>query len=82
MPWWGEQDTKELGFYIALSQVGLEMVAPIGLGLLLDFSFGWLPWATVIGAVFGFVGGMYHLIAMVQQHDAEAKSKKKDEAKE
>jgi F0F1-type ATP synthase assembly protein I len=59
-----------MGFYFALAQVGLEMVAPIGVGLLIDYSFGWLPWATVVCTVLGFVGGMVHLVVMVQQHDA------------
>jgi F0F1-type ATP synthase assembly protein I len=60
-----------MGYAFALAQVGLEMVAPIGIGLLLDYYFGCLPWATVGGAVLGFVGGMTHLILMVKQHEAE-----------
>jgi F0F1-type ATP synthase assembly protein I len=64
-------DSRELGFYVALAQVGLEMVAPIGIGLALDYYFGWLPWATVICTVVGFVSGMVHLVVMVQKHDAE-----------
>jgi hypothetical protein len=71
----GTPDHKELGFYFALAQVGLEMVAPIGLGLALDYSFGWLPWATVTCAVLGFVGGMVHLVVMVQQHEAAQQRK-------
>lgn len=66
---------KELGYYFALGAVGLEMVTPIGLGLALDFYFGWLPWATAVCAVLGFVGGMTHLILMVSQHDAEERPK-------
>ncbi len=41
----------------------------VGLGL--DYYFGWMPWATVIGLALGGVGGMLHLILMVQQHEAE-----------
>lgn len=62
---------REMGYYFALAQIGLEMVAPIGLGLALDYIFNWGPWATVICTVLGFVGGMVHLVVMVQRHDAE-----------
>jgi F0F1-type ATP synthase assembly protein I len=65
------RDSRELGYYLALAQVGLEMVAPIGIGLVLDYYLDWSPWATVGGAVFGFVGGLLHLIVMVNRHDAK-----------
>jgi hypothetical protein len=64
-------DSGETGFYFALAQVGVEMVAPMLLGLLLDWWLGWMPWATVIGLGLGSVGGMVHLVLMVRQHDAE-----------
>jgi F0F1-type ATP synthase assembly protein I len=69
-------DSKELGYYFALAQVGMEMVAPLGIGLGLDFYFGWLPWATVTGAVLGFVGGFIHMLALVNRHDAEERSRR------
>jgi hypothetical protein len=62
-------DSRQLGRYFALAQVGLEMAAPIGLGWLIDGWLGWFPWATVSGAVLGLVGGMYHLIVMLNQPD-------------
>jgi F0F1-type ATP synthase assembly protein I len=55
-------DRKELGRYLAISQVGLEMVAPILLGLALDHYLGWSPWGVVVGAGLGLVGGLAHLI--------------------
>jgi F0F1-type ATP synthase assembly protein I len=64
---------RELGFYFALAQVGMEMVAPLGVGILLDWYFGWRPWATVIGFVFGFVGGFLHLLVLLKRHEAEQK---------
>ena len=64
-------DSREMSYYFALSQIGLEMVAPMGIGLLLDYWLGWMPWATIIGLVLGFVGGMIHLVTMIQQHDAQ-----------
>jgi hypothetical protein len=64
--------------YFALSQVGLEMVAPLGVGLWLDLQFGLGPWATVAGAVLGFVGGTIHLIVIAQQIEREQSKRKKN----
>src|SRR5436309_1196072 len=54
----GPPSPEELGRYFALSQIGLEMVAPIGLELALDYWLGSSPWGAVIGAILGFVGGI------------------------
>jgi F0F1-type ATP synthase assembly protein I len=62
-------DAKELGYYLTLSQVGLEMVAPLVVGAIIDSYTGWSPWALVVGAVLGFVGGLAHLIALANRHD-------------
>jgi F0F1-type ATP synthase assembly protein I len=67
----GLPDSKEMRFYLSLAQVGTEMVAPLLVGLLLDWLFGWLPWATVVGAVLGFVGGMYHMISLLSVYQRE-----------
>jgi F0F1-type ATP synthase assembly protein I len=58
---------KELGFYLALAQIGFEMVAPIGLGLILDYYLNWGPWGVVAGAVFGLIGGLVHLVSMLNR---------------
>jgi F0F1-type ATP synthase assembly protein I len=64
-------DRKELSRYLALGQVGLEMVAPIVLGLLLDWYVKWTaPWAAVGGAVLGLVGGFIHLVQMLNKMDS------------
>ncbi len=68
-------NSRELGYYFALAQVGFEMIAPMLFGVLLDYWFSWTPWATVTGLVLGFVGGMIHLVVMVQKHDAEERQK-------
>jgi F0F1-type ATP synthase assembly protein I len=72
----GLPDSKEMRFYLSLAQVGTEMVGPMLFGLLLDWMFHWLPWATVIGAVLGFVGGMYHMISLLSAHNREEERKK------
>jgi F0F1-type ATP synthase assembly protein I len=56
----------KLAQYAALSQVGMEMVAPIGLGLLLDHWLAWGPWGVIAGAVIGLVGGMAHLVSILR----------------
>jgi F0F1-type ATP synthase assembly protein I len=63
---------KDLGRYLALGQVGIEMVVPICIGAALDYFFGWGPWGVIVGTVLGFSGGMLHLIQMVQQLDKTA----------
>ena len=72
----GNTDRKDLGKALALSQIGVEMVTPIALGLVLDYYLGWLPWATVVGAVLGLIGGLAHLVQLTKKDAA------KDEKKE
>jgi F0F1-type ATP synthase assembly protein I len=61
----GSGDQKEIGRYLAIGQVGMEMVAPVALGWLADSYFGWSPWGVVVGAVLGFAGGMFRLVRIV-----------------
>jgi hypothetical protein len=56
-----------MGYYFALSQVGMEMAAPIGLGVWADVSWHTLPWLTIVGAVVGLVGGMTHLVLLANR---------------
>jgi hypothetical protein len=72
----GPPEIKDIGYYYALAQVGLEMVAPLLIGVGLDYAFGWMPRATVTGAVIGFVGGFAHLIMMLNRHEAENRSRR------
>jgi F0F1-type ATP synthase assembly protein I len=53
-----------MGYYLALAQVGLEMVAPLIAGLILDYYIGWGPWAMIGGAILGFVGGITHIVIL------------------
>jgi len=70
------QDPKELGFYFALSQVGMEMVVPVGAGALLDHYLNWAPWGTIVGALLGLVVGMMHLILLLASRDRTPPSKR------
>jgi len=60
---------RDMGFYFALAQTGLEMVAPIAVGAFLDSRYGWSPWATAIGAVLGMAGGLWHMLTMIKRHE-------------
>lgn len=62
----GSTDPKKLARYLAISQVGFEMVVPIILGLVLDHYLGWSPWGVIVGAVIGLTGGVIHLVQLVQ----------------
>jgi len=72
----GSPDQKNLGYYIALAQVGMEMVVPIGIGAVLDYYFKWTPWGAVTGAVFGLIGGISHLVALANKENASDSSKR------
>jgi F0F1-type ATP synthase assembly protein I len=49
---------------MTIGQVGIEMAAPIGVGFAIDYGLGTLPIFMIVGAVAGFVGGVYHLIVL------------------
>lgn len=66
-------DRKELARYLALSQVGVEMVVPIILGLVVDWYFNLTPWGVVVGAVLGLIVGLVHLVQLTSQDDAKPK---------
>ncbi len=72
----GLPNPKEMGRHFAIGQVGLEMVAPIILGLALDYQFGWMPWATVVGAILGLIGGISHLVVISSQSEKDQKSRR------
>jgi F0F1-type ATP synthase assembly protein I len=70
-------DPKEMGFYLSLAQVGLEMAVPPAIGLWLDHQFGWAPWGVIVGAVLGFLTGMLHLVQFLgRSQDGDASQPK------
>ncbi|MBI3822581.1 MAG: AtpZ/AtpI family protein [Planctomycetes bacterium] len=58
---------RELGYYAALAQVGMEMVLPAVAGFYLDDWLGTSPWIMVALAVFGFAGSLIHLFSILRQ---------------
>jgi F0F1-type ATP synthase assembly protein I len=77
----GLPNPKEMGRYLAIGQIGLEMVAPIILGLLLDYQLGWMPWATVVGAILGLAGGISHLVVISNRSENKQDSQRPQEDK-
>jgi len=65
---------------VAVSQCGFEMVAPMLVGVLLDNWLGTMPWFTIIFLVFGFAGGLTHIVILSNQinkaDEEERKAKK------
>jgi F0F1-type ATP synthase assembly protein I len=72
-----DSDPHEMGRYFVLAQAGLEMVAPLAVGAVVDYFTGWGPWTTVAGAVLGFVGGTIHLILLAKHMERDESRKKK-----
>jgi F0F1-type ATP synthase assembly protein I len=66
---------KTFSRYMAMSQAGLEMVVPIGVGIVVDHFANTRPWGAVVGAVLGFGIGLTHLIYLSQQRDDDKPSK-------
>ena len=71
---------SQFAYYAELSQVGVEMAAPIAIGAVLDSYFDISPWLVVAGTVLGFAGSMFHLLKIVGRpvppRDANSEEKK------
>ena len=58
---------RELGRYMVIAQVGLEMAAAVAIGWLMDYWFDWQPWGIIAGAVLGLVLGVTHLAMLLDR---------------
>jgi F0F1-type ATP synthase assembly protein I len=67
----GSSNRNEMGRYLAMSQVGMEMVVPIGLGVLVDHWLKWGPWGVIVGACLGLTIGFIRLIRFVSKEDSQ-----------
>ena len=65
-------DPRDVRRYMAFSQIGLEMVAPIVAGLLVDHFAGTSPWGVIIGMVLGLIGSFVHLVTMLNKMDNDS----------
>ena len=63
---------SEFRAYALFSQVAVEMVAPMLIGLAIDtWLLGTLPWLTILGVVLGFGIGMTRLVLFANREDNE-----------
>ena len=65
---------RTLGRAMALTQVPMEMVGLLVLGLVGDYYLHTTPWLSVVGAVLGFVVGLSHLVIIVNQMNKDESS--------
>ena len=72
-----EPTPREMGHYMALASIGIEMVLPTIGGFFLDDWLGTTPWITCVAAVLGFAAGMIHLIAILREKERDESSDKK-----
>lgn len=70
----GMGDPRDLKRYALLAQAGMEMVIPLVVGVFADRYLGTTPWLTLIGVVVGFVGGLAHMIVIVNKLNKESSS--------
>jgi F0F1-type ATP synthase assembly protein I len=73
----GEPTPRELGYYAALAQIGVEMVLPAILGHYLDDWLGTTPWIMVAAAIFGFAASLIHLFAILRKKQRDESAEKK-----
>jgi hypothetical protein len=59
-----ESFDRHLSRLMTIGAVGTEMVAPIGIGLAIDYFTGLMPLFMIVGALLGLVVGIRHLIAL------------------
>ena len=76
----GPPNPKDLERYFTIAQVGLEMAAPVGAGIVLDHYLNWAPWGSIGGAVLGLIGGLTHLFALVNRRDDSGSSQRPRDA--
>ncbi len=71
-----QQTLRDWSIYARYSQLGLEMVSPIVLGLLIDYGLDTMPWGTIVGAVLGLVVGFMRLLHLQRIEDRRAMTRK------
>lgn len=71
-----QKDFRLMAKVAQISQIGMEMAVPVGLGVGVDFWLKTMPWFTIIGAILGPTLGFIHLLALIRPpSDKESESK-------
>ncbi|HQR43747.1 MAG TPA: AtpZ/AtpI family protein [Gemmatales bacterium] len=60
-----DKQTRNFARIAQLSQIGMEMAIPAGIGVGLDFWLKTMPWCTVVGAILGPILGFIHLMSIL-----------------
>ncbi len=82
------QSPTERSAWLGIASSGLDLVIVIagglGLGWWLDRRYGWYPWATVIGAVLGMIGGLTNFLraALAQSRRAQAADRRRADGRD
>jgi F0F1-type ATP synthase assembly protein I len=50
-----------------ITAIAVEMALPAALGVYLDQRWGTGPWLLAVGAVFGFLAALWHLLALAKR---------------
>ncbi len=66
---------KAWGWGYQATTISMEMVVPALLGLWLDRRLGTLPAFLILGAIFGMVAGMIHLLGFARHVGEQGKGK-------
>ena len=71
-----DKDFRLMAKVAQISQIGMEMAVPVGIGVGLDFWLKTMPWFTIIGAILGPTLGFIHLLSLIKpQNKNETESK-------
>jgi len=68
---------REMGYYMALAGIGIEMVVPAGIGSYLDRWLETSPWITIVLGALGFAAGLIHMVVLLKQKDKDESSDQK-----
>ena len=68
---------RQMGYYAALAQIGMEMFVPAVAGFYLDEWLGTTPWIMIALAVFGFAGSLIHLFAILRRKERDESTDQK-----
>lgn len=60
-----DKDFRLMAKVAQISQIGIEMAVPVGIGIGVDFWLKSMPWFTIIGAILGPTLGFLHLLALI-----------------
>jgi F0F1-type ATP synthase assembly protein I len=66
MPNPNDKDFRLMAKVAQISQIGMEMAVPVGLGIGVDFWLKTMPWFTIIGAILGPTLGFVHLLSLIR----------------